>query len=98
MLFALLSGLMQTLIVYENVAFHKTNEVALTRSKWLSTFVIDLKPYDNFLSKLSDDLRKAGIAAYTVDQLYESPSKQNFKSAIAGLKAVIVALPEIKSI
>ena len=39
----LLSGLTQTLIVYKNVALHKTNEVALTRSKWLSTFVIDLK-------------------------------------------------------
>ena len=77
-LFALLSGLIQTLIVYENVAFHKINEVALTRSKCLSTFVTDLKPYENFLSKLSDNLRKAGIAAHTVDQLYESSSKQDF--------------------
>ena len=68
-LFALLSGLTQTLIVYDNVAFHKTIEVALTRSKWLSTFVIDLKPYEKILSKLSDDLRKAGIAGHTVDQL-----------------------------
>ena len=47
-LFSLLSGLTQTLIVYENVAFHKINEAALTRSKWLSTFVIDLKPSENF--------------------------------------------------
>ena len=67
MLFNLLSGLTQTLTVYENVAFHKTNEVALTRSKWLSTFVIDLNPYENFSSKISDDLRKAGTAAHTVD-------------------------------
>ena len=66
-LFALLSGLTQTLIAYENVAFHKTNEVALSRSKWLSTFVIDVKPYEKILSKLSDDLKKAGIAAHTVD-------------------------------
>ena len=91
-LFALLSGLTQTLIVYENAAYHKTNEVALIRSKWLSTFVIDLKPYKNFLSKLSDDLRKAGIDAHAVDQLYESPSKQDFKSVNAGLKAEIVVL------
>ena len=79
-LFTLLSGLTQTLIVYENVAFHKTNEVAITRSKWLATFVIDLKCDENVLSKLSDDLRKADIAAHTVDQLYKSPSKQDFKS------------------
>ena len=95
-LFALLSGLTKTLIVYENVAFHKSNEVACTGSKWLSTFVIDCKPYENFPSKLSDDLRKAGIAAHTVDHLYESPSKQDFKSVIAGLKAEIVALQEDK--
>ena len=95
-LFALLSGLTQILIVYENVAFHKTNELALTRSKWLSTFVIDLKPYENFLSKLSDDLRKAGIAAHTDDLLYESPFKKDFKSVIAGLKAEIAALQEDK--
>ena len=59
--------------------------------------MIDLKPYENFLSKLSDDLRKAGIAAHTIDQLYESPSKQKFKSVNAGLKAEIVAL-QVKSI
>ena len=53
----LLSGLTQALIVYENVAFHKTNEVTLTISKWYFTFVVDLKPYENFLNKLSDDLR-----------------------------------------
>ena len=95
-LFVLLSGLTQTLIIYENVAFHKTKKIALTRSKWLSTFVIDLKPNENILSKLSDDLRKDGIAAHTVDHLYESPSKQDFKSVIAGLKAEIVALQEGK--
>ena len=49
-LFTPFSGLTPALIVNENVALHKTNEVALTRSKWLSTFVIDLKPYENFLS------------------------------------------------
>ena len=37
------------------------------------------------------------MAAHTVDQLYESPSKQDFKFVIAGLKAEIVALQEDKS-
>ena len=54
--------------------------------------VVYFQPYENFLSKLSDDLRKAGMATHTVDQLYESPSKQDIKSVIAGLKAEIVAL------
>ena len=91
-LLTLLSGLTQTLIVYQNVTFHKTNEAAFTRTKWLSTFVIDLKPYENFLSKLPE----ANIAAHIVDQLYESPSKQDFKSVIVGLKTEIVVLQEDK--
>ena len=61
----------------------------------MSTFVIDLKPYENSLSKLSDDFKKVGLAAHTVHKLYESP-KQYFMSVIAGLKAEIVALQENK--
>ena len=56
-LFTLLSELTQALIVCENVAFHMINEIALTRSKWLTTFVIDLKPYENFSTELSNDFR-----------------------------------------
>ena len=64
MLFTLLSELTKALIVHENVAFHMINEIALIRSKWLTTFVIDLKPYENFLTKLSNDLDKARTAAH----------------------------------
>ena len=68
------------------------NEIALTRSKWLTTFVIDLKPYENFLTKLSNDLGKARTATDTIDQCYEAPSKQDFRSVIAGLRAEIATL------
>ena len=68
------------------------NEIALTRSKWLTTFVIDLNPYENFLTKLSNDLDNARTAAHTIDQFYEAPSKQDFRSVIAGLRAEIVTL------
>ena len=47
-LFTLFSWLILALLIHKNVAFHKANEIALTRSKWLSTFIIDLKPYENF--------------------------------------------------
>ena len=40
-----LLGLMEALVTNENVVFHKENEVAITGSKWLFTFVIDLNPY-----------------------------------------------------
>ena len=77
-LFTLFPGLSLVLIIYENVAFHKANEIALTRSKWLCTFIIDLKPYENFLNRLSDDLGKARITAYSVEQFYDFPSKQDY--------------------
>ena len=51
-LFALFCELTSAVIVYENVAFKKINEVALTRSKWLSTFIIDTLPYYNFFTDI----------------------------------------------
>ena len=47
-LFTLFPGLTPALIIHQNVAFHKANEITLTRSKWLSTFIIDFKPHENF--------------------------------------------------
>ena len=52
-LFTLFSGLTPALIIHENVAFHKA------RSKWLSTFMIDLEPYENLLNRFSEDFGKA---------------------------------------
>ena len=69
------------------MAFHKSNEIALTRFKWLSTFIIDLKPYENFLNRLSEDLGKARIAAHSIEQFYDFPSKQDYGRIIKGFKA-----------
>ena len=63
-LFTLFPGLTPPLIIHENVAFHKTNETALTTSKWLSTFIMHFTPYENFLNKLSEDLGKARITPH----------------------------------
>ena len=72
-LFTLFCKLTHAIIVHENVAFHKIHEISLTRSKWLSTFVIDTKPYDNFLDILSQDLRKAQIAANSIKKFMILP-------------------------
>ena len=54
-----------------NVAFHMANEIALTRSKGLATFIIEVKPYENFCNRLSEDLRKARITAHSIEQFYD---------------------------
>ena len=68
-----LLGLTEALVINENVVFHKENEVAITRSKWLFTFVIDLNPYENFLMRLAIDVENAAIVARNLVQLYDTP-------------------------
>ena len=71
MLFTVFSWLTLPLIIHMKLTFHKVNKIDLTRSKWLFTFIIDLKPYENFLNKLSEDLGKAKITAHSVKQFYD---------------------------
>ena len=68
-LFTLFSGLTLALIMHENVEYHKANEIVLTRSKWLSTFIIDLKSYEKFLNMLSEDLGEARITAFSTEKI-----------------------------
>ena len=93
-LFTLFYKLTYAIIVHENVAFHKAHEISLTRSKWLSTFVIDTKPYDNFLDILSQDLRNAQIAANSIQNFYDFPSKQDYHKIIKGLNSEISSLQD----
>ena len=86
--FTLFSGLTTALIIPENVVFHKANEIAQTRSKWLSIFTTDMKTYDNFLNRLLEDLGKVRISA----QFYHFLSKQDCRRIIKGWKGDIVAL------
>ena len=91
-LFTLFSQPILPLIIHESVAFHRANEIVLTRFKWLSTFVIDLKPYENFFNRLSEDLGKAKMTAHSIEQFYYFPSKQDCGRIIKGLKGETVAL------
>ena len=68
-----LLGMTEALVINENVVFHKENDVTITRSKWLFTFVIDLNPYRNFLMKLAIDVENAAIVARNLSQLYDAP-------------------------
>ena len=38
-----LLGVVHALVIHENIVFYKQNEVSITCSDWLLTFVIDLK-------------------------------------------------------
>ena len=83
-LFTPFPGLTLALKIHENAAFCKTNEIAPTRSKWLSRFTVDLNPYEDFLNTLSEDLGKARIIAHSIEQFYDFPSKQDYGRIIKG--------------
>ena len=53
-------GLSESVLVKRNVVFQKVNEITTTRSRWLVTFVIDLNPYEQFLTKLENDFITSG--------------------------------------
>lgn len=40
----------------QNTIFKKVSEVIITRSKWLITLVVDLKPYRMLLDGLKDEM------------------------------------------
>ena len=67
-----LFGLTEALVINENM-FHKENKVAITRSKWLFTFMIDLNPYVNFPMRLAIDVENAVIVTRNLVQLYDTP-------------------------
>jgi hypothetical protein len=56
---ALLVSLIQGVIIKADVILQKTNDITTSRVKWLATFVIDLRPFDRFLSKLASDISLA---------------------------------------
>ena len=70
-LFTLFPGLTLALLIHENVVFQKANKITITRSNCFSTFMIELKPYENFSNKMSEDLGKAKITAHSIDQFYD---------------------------
>ena len=91
-LFTLFPWLMLALIIHKNVAFHKANEIDITRSKWLSSFIINLKPYENIWNKLSEDLGKFKITAESTEKFYDFPSNQDYRGLIKELKGENVTL------
>ena len=46
-----------SLVIHENVIFHKTNEVSSNHARWLVTFIHDLRLFDIFIDKINDDLK-----------------------------------------
>lgn len=77
-LMLLLYGLSESVVVKKNVIFQKINEVTTTRSRWLVTFVIDLNPYEQFLSKLESDFVKVEDSLEAIEKMFAATNPRGF--------------------
>ena len=73
-------GLGQSVIINHNVAFQKVKEVTTTRSRWLVTFMIDLRPYAKIIGKLEADIRNVSEGTQQVANYYFADNNQYMKS------------------
>ena len=87
------------LLITQNVAFQKVNEITTTRSRWLVTFIIDLEPYEHFINKIGDDFVKTDKAVSTMSALQDKSAshgfydlKPFFSGVITELKAEIASM------
>lgn len=88
----LVIGLTSGTIMHENVIFQKLNEVTITRSKWLITFVIDLKPYRTFIDRCRSNIDDVGLMARQIINRYHSDKLDGIKSLYVKLENKITGL------
>ena len=69
-LLLLTNGLTSSLLIQYNVVFQKINEITTIRSRWLLTFVIDLEPYEQLITKLGQDFENVQKAFTSLDLLH----------------------------
>ena len=86
LLTVLILGLAEAIFISENVIFHKTNEISITRAKWLATFIIDLRPFRQFLAKLQHDLYLAAVTAECIVNKYDRPNKTEYLNTFQSLQ------------
>ena len=90
MLFAL--GLTSAIVIRDNVVYHKISNAGLTRSQWLISLIIELKPYNDFLLKLTNDINSAEHLAIKLEEKYKPPGKEGFMVSISKLRRELNSL------
>ena len=73
-------GLTSSLLIKNNVVFQNVNEITTTRSTWPLTFVIDLEPYEQLITKLDHDFENAQKAFASLHMLHRSDKPGFLKS------------------
>ncbi|XP_069106680.1 LOW QUALITY PROTEIN: uncharacterized protein [Argopecten irradians] len=81
-------GLTRAIEIEESVIFQKINDITTTRSRWLVSFVIDLKPYERFMSSLTDIMATSKVVR-RVKQRYKGSKNVGYVNIVDGLKQML---------
>lgn len=84
----------ESLVIKENVVFQKVNDITTERAKWLASFVIDFETFDQFLDKLTIDVKRAQIVAETIVGKYDGANESDYRSTFVALSKEINYLNE----
>lgn len=86
-----------SVFINENVIFQKTNDITVTHAKWLASFVIDLKPFNMFLDKLSEDISTAMLTSNTVLHKFKGKNMTEFSTTLLALQKEVAYLNETRN-
>ena len=81
----LLLGLVNGVIINENVVFHKANDVTLSRAKWLGNFVIDLNPFEKLLAELKADINTVVQTSQYIEGAYDKAKLPEYENTFQTL-------------
>lgn len=76
----------------QNAVFTKISDAGLTRSRWLISMVIELAPYRQFLTKLSEDIQQTSLLVESTAEKFSSPRTPQYNTALMKLGREVSAL------
>lgn len=80
------------LVTYENVVFHKTNEIYTNNAQWTITFVHDLRPYEIFIERINKDLESTHDITSSITNYYRRTNQTGFVYTFESLHEEIAML------
>jgi len=89
-------GITEGALIRQSVVFQKRNEISLTQSQWLASFIIDLKPFDEFLVKLQSDIETVQSEVTGILDKYVQPKHLQYQNTFGALNKEIDFLKELR--